>query len=377
MKTSAPTACLESFHILTHLGAALNWEIEQLDIKTAFLYGLLDSDEICYMEQPEGFVEPGFEYHVWELQKGLYGMKQGGLIWNHTLNDAMLSWGFIRLKSEHCIYYRRTSTGILLVTVHVDDFFTVGSTKAVISDFKAQLKTKWQVSELGDAHFCLGIAIAHDRPNRTISLSQTALINRVVSQFGLQDAIPVTVPMEPGLHLSRHDHSPRTDTERKLMSRTPYRSLIGSLMYLTIGTHPYIAYAVQQLCKFLDSYGCMHWEAAKRVVHYLKGTRTFSLVLGGDHTARLLAYTDSDLGSCVDSRHSVSGYCCSLGGGFITWSACQQKTIALSTCEAEYVAASEAGKEVAWLRMLLLELDFPQLSVSPLMCDNNSAIVLT
>jgi hypothetical protein len=92
-KTSAPTACLESFCILAHIGAALDWEIEQLDIKTTFLYGLLNSDEVCYMEQPDSFIEPGFEDHVWELQKGLYGMKQGGLIWNRTLNEAMLSWG--------------------------------------------------------------------------------------------------------------------------------------------------------------------------------------------------------------------------------------------------------------------------------------------
>ena len=376
-KTSAPTARLESFRILAHIGAALDWEIEQLDIKTAFLYGLLDSDEVCYMEQPEGFVEPGFEDHVWELQKGLYGMKQGGLIWNRTLNEAMLSWGFIRLKSEHCIYYRRNHTGILLVAVHVDDFFTVGSSKAVISDFKTQIKTKWQVSELGDARFCLGIGITRDRDTRTIALSQTALIDRIVSQFGLKDAVPVSIPMEPGLHLSRRDHSPRTDAERELMTRTPYRSLVGSLMYLAIGTRPDISYAVQQLCKFLDSYGRVHWEAAKRVVRYLKGTRTFCLVLGGEHTARLIAYTDSDLGSCIDSRRSVSGYCCSLGGGFVTWSARQQKTVALSTCEAEYVAASEAGKEIAWLRMLLHEIEFPQLSSSPLMCDNNGAIVLT
>jgi hypothetical protein len=95
IKTSAPTACLESFRILAHIGAALDWEIEQLDIKTAFLYGLLDSDKVCYMDQPEGFLEPGYEDHIWELQKGLYGMKQGGLIWNHTLNEAILTWGFI------------------------------------------------------------------------------------------------------------------------------------------------------------------------------------------------------------------------------------------------------------------------------------------
>lgn len=359
------------------MGAALDWEIEQLDIKTAFLYGLLDSDEVCYMEQPEGFVAPGFEDHVWELQKGLYGMKQGGLVWNKTLNEAMLSWGFTRLKSEHCIYFRRSVAGTLLIAVHVDDFFTVSSSKAALAAFKAELRTKWQVAELGEAHFCLGIAIQRDRPTRTIMLSQTALIDRIIHQFGLKDAVPCAVPMEPGLRLSRRDHSPKTDVERELMSRTPYRSLVGSLMYLAIGTRPDISYAVQQLCKFLDSYGPVHWEAAKRVVRYLKGTRSSQLVLGGDHVARLLGYTDSDLASCVDTRRSVSGYCCSLGLGAITWSARQQKTVSLSTCEAEYIAASEAGKEITWIRMLLDELGFPQTSASPLMCDNNGAIVLT
>lgn len=183
--------------------------------------------------------------------------------------------------------------------------------------------------------------------------------------------------MEPGLRLSRRDHSPRNDVERDLMTRTPYRSLVGSLMYLAIGTRPDISYAIQQLCKFLDSYGPVHWEAAKRVVRYLKGTRHLRLVLGSKHVARLLTYTDSDLTSFVDTHRSVSGYSCSLGSGVVTWSARQQKTVSLSTCEAEYVAASEAGKEIAWIRMLLQELGFQQPSASPLMCDNNGAIVLT
>lgn len=115
----------------------------------------------------------------------------------------------------------------------------------------------------------------------------------------------------------------------------------------------------------------------KRVVRYLKGTRTLRLVLGGEHVARLPAYTDSNLASCIDTRRSISGYSCSLGSGVVTWSARQQKTVSLSTCEAEYVTASEAGKEITWIRMLLNELGFGQPSASPLMCDNNSAIVLT
>jgi hypothetical protein len=207
-KTSAPTARLESFRILTHLGAALDWEIDQLDTKTAFLHGLLEADEVCYMEQPEGFVDEDHPDWVWELQKGLYGIKQGGLVWNRTMNEAMLSWGFKRLKCERCIYNRRTDAGILLVAVHVDDFLTVGSTKNAINTFKDELRTKWTVSDLGEARFCLGIALDRDRSTRTIRLSQTALIDRIIHQFGLKDAVPVSTPMESGLYLSRRTHAP-------------------------------------------------------------------------------------------------------------------------------------------------------------------------
>lgn len=376
-KTSAPTARLESFRILTHLGAALDWEIDQLDIKTAFLHGLLEADEVCYMHQPEGFLEAGKEDWVWELQKGLYGMKQGGLVWNRMMNDAMLAWGFTHLKCEHCIYYCNTPDGILLVAVHVNDFLTVGSTKSAITNFKAELRTKWSVSDLGEARFCLGITLERDWPNRTISLSQTALIDRIITQFGLTTAMPVSTPMETGLHLSRRTHSPSTDAQCELMARTLYRSLVGSLMYLAIGTRPDIAHAVQQLCRHLDCYGPVHWEAAKRVAWYLKGTCTLKLVLGGEHPTRLLGFTDSDFANCPDTRRSVSGYCFTMGSGMVTWSARQQKTVSLSTCKAEYVAASDAAKELTWLQTLLLELNFAQPSAMPLLCDNTGGITLS
>jgi hypothetical protein len=183
--------------------------------------------------------------------------------------------------------------------------------------------------------------------------------------------------MEPGLHLSHRTHCPANDDERELMSRTPYRSLIGSLMYLAIGTRPDIAHAVQQLCRHLDCYGPVHWEAAKRVVRYLKGTRELQLVLGGDHPACLLRFTDSDFANCPDTRRSVSGYCFSLGSGTITWCAHQQKTVSLSTCEAEYVAASDASKELTWLWTLLHEIEFTQPSATPLLCDNTGGITLS
>ena len=377
-KTTSPTARLESFRVLLHIGAALDFDIQQIDIKTAFLNGLLPPGETCYMEEPAGFEEEGFEDWVWELQKGLYGLKQGSRIWNQTMNDAMIGWGFTRLACEYCIYFRRSSEGkIIFAAVHVDDFLSVASDKAENERFKAQLQEKWKISDLGEAKFCVGIAIERDRAKRTVALSQTALIDRVITQFGLTDAHPILMPMDPNLKLSWNSVAPTAAVDLKRLEIIPYRALVGSLMYISIGTCPDISFAVQQLSQFLDCFNLTHWEAAKRVVRYLKGTRGLKLYLGGPVVANLCGYTDSSFANCVDTRKSVSGYCFSLGSGLVSWAARKQKTVSTSTCESEYVAASDASKEAVWLRRLLLGLLHPQVKATPLRCDNNGALVLT
>jgi Reverse transcriptase (RNA-dependent DNA polymerase) len=377
-KTSSPTARMESFRVLLHLGAALDYDMQQIDVKTAFLNGLLPEGETVYMEQPAGFEEPGFEDHVWELQKGLYGLKQVGRIWNRAMNEAMVNWGFTRLSCEYCIYYRRSEAGdIIFAAVHVDDFLSVASSRAENERFKTQLKEIWTISGLGDAKFCIGIAIECDRKTRTVALSQKALIDHIISQFGLSDAYPVSTPMDPGVKLSRVSPGPVSEEAAKRLALVPYRALVGSLLYVSMGTHPDISFAVQQLSQFLDCYNLTHWEAAKRVVHYLKGTRNLKLHLGGPKVAELVGYTDSSFANCVDTRKSVSGYCFTLGSGVISWAARKQKTVSTSSCESEYVAASDASKETVWLRALLLGLCHPQRTPTPLRCDNNGAIVLT
>ena len=157
----------------------------------------------------------------------------------------------------------------------------------------------------------------------------------------------------------------------------PHSSLVGCLLYLAIGTRPDIAYAVQQLSQYLDSYSYAHWNAAIRVVRYLKGTRDLKLVLGGKGDNTLIGFTDSDWANCLDTRRSVGGYCFSLGSGIISWSAKKQKTVATSSCEAEYTAAFEASKEAVWLRTLLEEINFTQKDPTRLLCDNNAAITLS
>jgi hypothetical protein len=164
--TTSPTACMESWRILLHIAAVNNWDAQQIDVKTAFLYGLLPDNEIQYMEQPQGFEEEGKEDYVWVLQRGLYGMKQSGRIWNQTMDNAMLSWGFTRLSCESCIYYRKTDTGVIISAVHVDDFLSIATSKTENESFKTQMKSLWTISDLGEAKHCVGIAISRNIPKR-------------------------------------------------------------------------------------------------------------------------------------------------------------------------------------------------------------------
>ena len=344
---------MESLRFILHLAAINGWDIQQIDIKTAYLYGELPVDETMYMEQPEGFAEPDKEDWVWQLQRGLYGMKQSGRIWNKTMNKALLSWGFKRLLADLCVYYRKTDAGIIITCVYVDDFIIAGSSSAICDAFKAQVRSLWNISDLGEASFCVGLAISRSCADRTISLSQTALIDRIITTFDQTDAHPVSTPMDSNLCLRRPPpNSPLNPHEASL----PYRSLVGSLMYFAVGTRPDISYSVSKLTQFLDCFCQAHWDAAIHIVRYLKGTRTLSLVLGGDQHINLIGFSDSSYADCIDTRRSSMGYCFSLGGAVFSWSSRKQKTVACSTCDAEYITVSKSCREAVWLRLFLNEL---------------------
>ena len=235
-KTTSLTAQMESWRILLHIAATLGWDAQQINIKMAFLYGLLPEGEVQYMEQPEGFLKPGKESWVWKLLRGLYGMKQAGRIWNRTMNEAMISWGFTHLGMESCVYCRLWMSGIIITAVHMDNFLAIASSKEENSSFKEDMPKIWTISNLGDTSFCIGIAIKWDRIQNTVYLSQMALIDRVVAQFGQKDSHPVTTPIDPGLKLRRPDKTSTSSANKLELERLPYRSLVGSLIYISVGT---------------------------------------------------------------------------------------------------------------------------------------------
>jgi hypothetical protein len=376
-KTASPTMHLETFRIIAHIAAVFRWELHQVDIVTAFLRGKLEEGEEVYMEQPEGFVAEGFEDYIWMLFKRLYGLPQASRIWNKTMHEGVVSLGFKRVRCEYCLYYRKAPDGIVLTGIHIDDFFSAISNALEASRFKSQLASLWEISDLGEAKFCVGIAIDRDLVNRHVYLSQTSLIDRILVTFGMTNANAVATPMEAGLVLSKLASTALTPQEELELKSIPYRKLVGLLMYLAIGTRPDIALAVQKLSQFLDSFNLTHWSAAKRVLRYLAGTRKLKLRLGGHVASDILGFSDASYNSCPDTCISTGAYCFSSGdSGMVSWSARKQKTVAQSSCDAEYIAVSEAAREAMWLRMLTAELELPPLRPTPLLCDNQAANAL-
>jgi hypothetical protein len=384
-KTTSPTARLETICVLLHTCAALDLDLRQFDVKSAFLHGKLNDP--LYMEQPAGFEEEGFpgKDHVWLLMKGLYSIKQGGRVWNEEMNRAMKGWQFHRVNVEYCLYRRQTNAGFVLAAVHVDDFLSVASTPAMNDEFESLLRSRWEIT-VSDGTHILGIHVVRDHERRQVHLSQTAAINKAMKEFRQQNSRPVSMPMESGLRLSR-SQEPQSEEEKHEMAGLRYRELVGSLVYFACATRPDIAYAVTKVSAFVNNPGRAHYDAAVRILRYLNHTRLYVLTLGSGtphngtltpaEAVRLVGMTDSDFANCVDARRSVSGYCFALGSGAVSWSSRKQDIVTTSTCEAEYVAACNATKEAIWLRQVLREIGFPQAKASHIGIDNQGAITLS
>jgi hypothetical protein len=313
-----------------------------------------------------------------QLLKGLYGLPQGSRVWNKAMNAGMATLGFTRISCEYCLYLRETDSGSILTGIHVDDFLMAVSNLLEANKFNAELSSIWEIKDLGEAKFCVGIAIERDLTNHHIYLSQTALIDKILDQFDMSNCNPVSTPMESGLILSRHSDTALTPEQELELQDLPYRRLVGLLMYLAIATRPDIAFAVGKLSQFIAFYNFVHWLAAKRVVRYLKGTRTLRLKLGGSIPARISGFCDASHACCPDSGRSIGAYCFSLGDtGMISWASRKQKTVAQSTCDSEYMAIGEATRECMWLRSLTAAIGLPQPHPTLLLTDNDAAMALS
>jgi hypothetical protein len=376
-ETFAPTARFGALRTVIALAAMEDWELESVDISTAFLNGDIDAE--VYMRKPEGVEFPGFEGSEWVLQllKGLYGIKQGPRIWSQKLHTVLTSIGFQRLESDHSVFiYERDGTK-MVVPVHVDDLVLASSSKKAIEKVKSELRARFKIHEQGPTSFILGVKLERDRAARTISLSQPAYIDSILHTYRMQDCNPARTPMAEKARLS-NTMSPVSNEEKKEMERIPYREALGKLLYLSIATRPDISYAVGVLCRFSDNPGREHWSALKRVIRYLKGTTDFKLTYGPARATDepFVTHSDADLGGNIDNSRSTAGFVISVGGGAVLWSSRLQRHTSLSSTESEYTTASATGCEIIWMREFLDEIGYDISSPSTLYIDSNSALLV-
>jgi hypothetical protein len=365
----APVCKHATLRTLLAKAAAEDLHIAHLDIKTAFLNG--DLEETIYMKQPEGYVsDPSLVCH---LRKSLYGLKQAPRAWFLKLKSALESIGLFPSHADPGLYIHPgdSTSGPIYMLVYVDDIFIFSSATGdtLVTVIKDALKKLFDVRDLGDASWFLGIELIRDLPNKTIKLVQSRSISELIAKYGLSDANPKCVPMTPGIKLTASESIEPPD------GSYPFRELVGSLLYLSVCTRPDISFAVGALARFMSNYTAAHWSAAKDVLRYLSGTINYGLCFNGNKTFELIGFCDADYAGDVNTRRSTTGFAFTACDAALSWSSRLQTTVAVSTAEAEYMAAAAAIKEALWFRTLMLDLYTP---LGPLLiyADNQAAIKL-
>ena len=329
-ETYAPVARFPSIRAILALAAHHDWELHQMDVKSAYLNGDLEED--IYMTQPEGYVAPGQQHLVCKLNKALYGLKQAGRTWHIKIDIALKRQHFTSLDADQCVYIRRQDACITIIALYVDDLLIACSQLASLTELKKQLTAQFDMEDLGEASFLLGVDIRRDRSRRTLSIGQAAYVTSLLERHGMSDCKAVSTPMEHSFRAATAktlDNHKATDCETR-----DYQAIIGGVMFAMICTRPDIAFAVTTLAQFASNPTPIHAQALKRLLRYLRGTIDRRITYTGtgaiDSQPELVGYCDADWGGGSGCR-SVTGYTFILAGGTISWQSKKQKTVALVT----------------------------------------------
>ena len=333
--TFSPVSSKDSFRVIMALVAHFDMELHQMDVKTAFLNG--DLNEEVYMMQPEGFVANDSGKLVCRLKKSTYGLKQASRQWYLKFHSVVASYGFVENKVDQCIYCKVSGRKFIFLILYVDDILLASSDLGLLHETKRMLSKNFDMKDLGEASFVLGIEIHRNRSCRLLGLSQRAYVDRILERFNMQQCKPGIAPVCKGDKLSL-SQCPHSDIEKAQMKNVPYASALGSIMYAQVCTRPDIAFATGLLGRYQSNPGHDHWVAAKKVMRYLKRTKDYMLIYKHVQDLQLVGYSDSDFAGCQDEKKSTTGYIFKLAGGAVSWKSEKQKSIASSTMQAEFVA---------------------------------------
>ncbi|GJV84961.1 retrovirus-related pol polyprotein from transposon TNT 1-94 [Tanacetum coccineum] len=339
----APVAIIEAIRLFLAYASFKYFVVYQMDVKSAFLYGKIEEE--VYVCQPPGFEDPDFPDRVYKVEKALYGLHQAPRAWYETLSTYLLDNGFQRGKIDKTLFIRRDKGDILLVQVYVDDIIFGFTKKSLCTEFEKMMHKKFQMSSMGELTFFLGLQVKQKEDG--IFISQDKYVTEILKKFGFTDVKTASTPMETQKLLLKDEDGEEVDVHL-------YRSMIGSLMYLT-SSRPDIMFAVCACARYQVNPKVSHLHAVKRIFRYLKGQPKLGLWYPKDSPFDLVAYTDSDYARASLDRKSTTGGCQFLRSRLISWQCKKQTVVANSTTKAEYVAASSCYGQVLWIQNQLLD----------------------
>lgn len=390
----ANTGKYKTLRVLLSLAASRDMELRQFDVPQAFTQAELK--EAVYMDMPEGFKVDG---QVCHLLMSLYGLKQSPRNWYLLISGFIINeLGFTACVNDPCLFWKISRTGqLILIFLFVDDMKSAfdRADETEWREYQAKLEARFNLTDLGEGDFMLGMRITRDRRARTITLDQELYVTKALEKFGLEQCKPTSTP-------GASSEEDQTDSVAPSEMDEPadlklYQEKVGTLLYAAISTRPDIAYAVNRLTQRMQAPTARYVKACDRVFRYLAGTKTTGLLFGrqkksSDATSSataaaaaaaaatavsVSAYADSDWASDRADRKSITGWIAMLDGDPVSWSSKKQKVVAQSTCEAELYAEAAAINETKWLSSLLEEIGL-KLKDAPLIYgDNQSAQALS
>nr|GEV55871.1 uncharacterized mitochondrial protein AtMg00810-like [Tanacetum cinerariifolium] len=318
-------------------------EPRKMDVKSAFLYGKIEEE--VYVCQPPGFEDPNFPDKVYKVEKALYGLHQTPRAWYETLSMYLLDNGFHKGKIDKTLFIRRYKDDIFLVQVYVDDIIFGSTKKELCSAFEKMTHKKFQMSSMGELTFFLGLQVKQKQDE--IFISQDKYVAEILKKYGFSEVNNASIPMETQNPLLKDEDGKEVDIHM-------YRSMIGSLMYLT-SSRPDIMFAVCACARYQVNPKVSHLYVMKRIFRYLKCHPKLGLWYPKDSPFDLVTDTDSDYAGASLDRKSTTGGCQYLGCRLISWQCKKQTVVANSTTEAEYVADSSCCGQVLWIQNQLLD----------------------
>ncbi|GJS16133.1 putative ribonuclease H-like domain-containing protein [Tanacetum coccineum] len=334
----APVARIEAIRLFLAYASFMDFIVYQMDVKNAFLYGTIEEE--VYVHQPSGFEDPQFPHKVYKVEKALFGLHQAPRAWYETLSTYLLENGYKRGTIDKTLFIKKDKHDILLVQVYVDDIIFGSTMKSWCTEFEEMMHKRFQMSSMGELTFFLGLQVKQKSDG--IFISQDKYVAEILKKFEFSAVKSASTPMETNKALVK-------DSEAEDVDVHLYRSVIGSLMYLT-ASRPDIMFAVCACARFQVNPKISHLHAVKRIFRYLKGQPKLGLWYPKDSPFDLEAYSDSDYAGASLDRKSTTGGCQFLGKRLISWQCKKQTIVANSTTEAEYVAAANCCGQVLWIQ---------------------------